>query len=249
MVTGIVLYKGPSMLAGHGPIVAIATFYSKNEKTGNMIQATILPDYKPGPLRAMRRRRINSAACGNCPLQGQYSRKRRKMTSRVCYVNVGQATRDIWDKYRRGGYPEYNGRAHNSLFRGRAVRWGAYGDPAALPLPLIRTINALADRWTGYSHQLLDGTVGRARADKLARIFMASTHDAKSTRQAIARKYRYFAAVSADEAPPTGAMACPYGRPGVTCEKCRLCNGGTGRNIFIKAHAAVGNNLPLIQLP
>ncbi len=44
--SGVVLYSGPSELDG-APIVAIATFYEGNPKTGPMIQSRIMRAISP----------------------------------------------------------------------------------------------------------------------------------------------------------------------------------------------------------
>jgi hypothetical protein len=111
-LTGFVLYSGKSLLSKQ-PIVAIATLYSENAKTGDMIQLWILPA-EISPLDALKQNH-NSGACGRCALQGAFDSKLGRMVRRVCYVNIGQAPQAIWQAYQRGRYPRFNPRRHAAL--------------------------------------------------------------------------------------------------------------------------------------
>jgi len=79
------LYKGPSVLNGE-PILVFATFESKNKKTGNMVQISILCD-NITPTEAIKSGQDESI-CGNCP--------HRHYTGGACYVNVGHAPLSIY---------------------------------------------------------------------------------------------------------------------------------------------------------
>ena len=147
---GLIMYEGRSLLADQR-IVAILTLYSENRKTGSMCQLWILPA-DTSPLEALQNNH-NAGACGRCPLQGVYDRELGKMVNRVCYVNVGQAPQAIWQAYKRGRYPTYNANRHANLIRGRRVRLGSYGDPAALPIRVLRGVVELASGHTGYTNQ------------------------------------------------------------------------------------------------
>ena len=227
--TGLVLYQGKSLLKGGGDIVAIATLQSKNRKTGPMVQVWILrADMDPlETARADNRKPI----CGSCPLAD------------ACYVIECLAPLQVWRAWEAGIYPAYSYRHHSSLLRGRSVRWGAGGDPAALPVQLIRKITALCGSHAGYSHQLLDGSVSRSRADKLANYLMASVESPSTIKQAEGRGYRWFAAIPEGVAPPRNAIECLAASRGKQCINCRLCNGGSGRNVFITGHGRSAGRL------
>ena len=232
---GIVLYEGPSLL-NKQPIVCIATLESANRKTGNVIQTWIIRQ-RVNPVHAMLNRAVASI-CGDCPLSGT-----------VCYVIEKHAPLAVYSKYKANRYPHYNWKLHKPLFEGRVIRWGAYGDPAALPLSLVRYYNGLCNGHLGYSHQLLNGTyVNRHRADKLAKLFMVSAHNRPMADKAYARGHRFFQTVTSPSEAHPSAIKCPSDR--VQCVKCGLCNGssGNGRSVWIEAHgfgagklAEVGN--------
>jgi hypothetical protein len=66
-----------------------------------------------------------------------------------CYVRTGEAPLSIYRAFRRGRYP----RASFEILTGKAVRIGAYGDPAAAPPELWLSIASVALAWMGYTHQ------------------------------------------------------------------------------------------------
>ena len=84
---GYVLQRGKSPIDGK-PFVVIATMESKNTKTGNMIQVWILRE-DINPVEAIATG-DDYTVCGDCPHRKQAD------GSRSCYVNVGQAPRQIY---------------------------------------------------------------------------------------------------------------------------------------------------------
>jgi hypothetical protein len=253
--SGVVLYRGKSMLGGDDDIVVVATLHSDNRKTGNMIQVWILMA-DMDPYEAIRRNR-NQGVCGKCFFQGTWNPETEKYEARVCYVNLGHAPLQIYRSYQQGRYPEYWPGDHDSLFLCRKIRWGAYGDPAAVPIPVIRRFLRLCafDR-TGYSNQLF--WIDRRRAETLAQWFMCSCHTPAQLAEAERRGWRAFLTVPdevLDKRPRQRTPAwqkaidccieCPYTSHGVACVDCRLCNGyeSSAKSVFIGAHGAVGRNL------
>ena len=242
--TGFVLYSGKSLLSDQR-IVAIATLYSANSKTGDMVQLWILPA-ETSPLDALRHN-DNLGVCGRCVLQGAFDPKLGKMVNRVCYVNVGQAPQAIWQAHKRGRYPTYNRRRHSNLIRGRKVRLGAYGDPAALPIRILRDLVSLSAGHAAYTHQAF--SIDRRRADLLAELCMISCETPAQHQEAVKRGWRPFTVIRADQQPPAGAVECPFYSHQVQCESCLLC-GGTSRRakpVYVIAHAKTGLNLGAVQ--
>lgn len=133
----MILYEGPSLLNGE-PIVAIATGLaspSTNRKTGPMIQTWILVQDEAPHLAV--KSGNDSAVCGDCPARGKW-----------CYVTTFQGPRSIWETWKRGGYPS----SDLDELKGKAVRFGAYGDPAAVPFEVWDEIGIHASMTTGYTH-------------------------------------------------------------------------------------------------
>ncbi len=213
---GVVLYQGPSVLTGE-PIVAIATIKSNNVKTGNMIQTWIMRADQ-SPLDAVKAK-ADGAVCGSCP--------HRRSLGGACYVNVGQAPHGIWKAWKRGSYPTMSDETLG-LFKGRTVRFGAYGDPAAVPYEIWESIAAVAEGWTGYTHQL-----HHKRFDpRILKLCMVSADTPKAALSAHSQGFRTFR-VKVQGAPLLpGEIECLSETDGMACKDCRLCN-GNGRYAHI----------------
>jgi hypothetical protein len=243
---GVILYRGPSLI-NREPIVVVATFESRNEKTGDMVQVWILPDGEHDPRQAIRADQ-NQSVCGDCACQGKWDADRGQMVGRLCYVAVGRAPLAIWRGVRRGIYPTYQAQQHRRWFVGRQCRNGAYGDPAAMPVRITRWLAGVSSGITGYSHQMF--AIDRRRADALAEFVMVSAHAEWQVRESIRRGWRYFAMITTTGSPPADAMECPHYTHGIECEQCLLCCGTSkgARSIFVRAHGKGAVHLHQIQL-
>ena len=143
-----VLWHGKSRLNGDD-ILLIATHNSQNSKTGDIVQTWILPAgiYAHKAIHTGQ----DASVCGNCALRGHVVNKRVK--NRACYVLTHNAPRSIYAKYLRGGYDELTTKQGRAALAGRVVRLGAYGDPAAVPIKVWRSLLADTAGHTGYTHQ------------------------------------------------------------------------------------------------
>jgi hypothetical protein len=126
----MIVWQGSSMLTGE-PIMVLASVSrrlrkgkavsSGNSKTGEMIQLYI-PRSDMTPLDALAQGK-DEAICGVCPHRGKASGG-----SGACYVQVGKGpTMTAGAHFRKGSAP-----FDRERFRGQKVRFGAYGDPAAV---------------------------------------------------------------------------------------------------------------------
>lgn len=224
----MIIYNGPSMLDGK-PIVAIATGLgdsSSNRKTGGMVQTWILPaDIEP---HQAIKTGADATVCGNCP--------HRPIAGGSCYVTVHQAPLAVYRAWKRGRYPEWDMEA----FRGKRVRFGAWGDPAAVPVDVWARIAAVAGGHTGYTHQWRTAPV------ELARYCMASVDTPSERDTARAMGWRCFRTRLESEAVMPGEATCPASAEAghkLTCDTCMACSGVTGRrkgDIAIIAHGSAG---------
>jgi len=241
MSRGVIVYRGPSLIDG-GPIVAISSWRSSNSKTGDVPQVWILREDVP-PLDAARTE-ADRSICGGCPLRGRVIGGRN--VGRSCYVVLHHAPTSVWMAYRRGVYRTVGRAQLGRLFAGVFVRVGAYGDPAAVPAKVWRSMLAKARGWTAYTHQWRDG------AD-LQWLAMASCETGEDAREATALGYRVFRVTPPDEPASAGYAACPasteQGRR-LTCLECGACNGGapgTGPHVRIAVHGSRARHaLPLL---
>lgn len=209
---GCILYEGPSRLDG-SPIVVIATGLngsSGNRKTGDMIQTWIIRS-DLHPLEALRGG-TDTGICGDCP-----HRSKASGGSGACYVNVSQAPTSIWNAYKRGSYPAVDW----ERFRGRAIRFGAYGDPTAAPLKLWRKLGKLSSANTGYTHQW-------RRFPGYRGLLMASVDTPAEAAEASRRGWRTFRIRTQAQPLEAGEFICPASEEAgkrMLCAACMACDG------------------------
>lgn len=248
---GFVIYEGPSLIDG-APVAVIATLETDNPKTGDMVQTWIIRA-DVDPITASRTG-ADFSICGTCPLRGTPAPEKATgwADGRGCYVNLAFAVGGIFKAYKAGNYPRavvYGGlffdpadMGHSGrpcIGKGRAVRLGAYGDPAAVPRWVWDSLTRHAAGWTGYSHQL--NTPG---ADVDTGRVMISADNENAARAAWARGFRTFRIVAEPAAVVAGAEvicpATPEGGNRSTCEKCQLCRGSAvaARSVAVVAHGA-----------
>jgi len=235
--SGFVLYEGPSLIDGK-PVAVIATVETDNPKTGDMVQTWIIRA-DIDPITASRTG-ADFSICGYCPLRGKARPDKVSgwAEGRGCYVNLAFAVSGIFKAYRAGRYPvAVDG--GESIGAGRAVRLGAYGDPAAVPRAVWDKVLTRAKGWTGYTHQ--SGTPGAELAPDLT---MISAETEMGARAAWLRGHRTFRMIPDPSAVVKGAEvicpATPEGGNRSTCETCGLCRGSSikARSVAVVVHGA-----------
>ena len=244
---GYIIYRGPSMLDGK-PIVMIATGFadkSENSKTGHMIQTWIIrEDINPN---SAIHSGDDSSVCGACPHRGDLTPNEDsptgfKNTGRSCYVKVWQAPTHVWRAYDRGSYDEISVYDIKTLFADKAVRFGSYGDPAAIPLWLIEAIGESSAYTTGYTHQWRDADRGYGNW------LMASADNNADRFWARSAGFRTFRVRGENEALGKKEIACPASKEmgaKTNCAACKACGGHNAKanvDISIMTHGALKNN-------
>jgi hypothetical protein len=119
------------------------------------------------------------------------------------------------------------------------IRFGAYGEPTALPVWILNDLAAAGVRWTGYTHQWHAPFVGQL----YQHLLMASVDSLSEHATATAQGWRTFR-TRASEAPLlAGEIACPASAEmghRTTCADCRLCDGARDndrrKNLAIIVH-------------
>ena len=208
--TGYVLWKGTSHIDKKTPVVCIMTMNSKNEKTGDMAQVWILLQ-DVNPFEAVKQNR-DYPICGMCVHR----------ILRSCYVEVWQAPANVWKAWKRDHYPDAP-KSLNRLLRFRAVRIGAYGDPAAVPPTVWKKVVAAARATTGYTHQW-------KTHPKMADYCMASVESLEERREAKALGFRTYRVTTDSERIVHEEVMCPGAKTtgvGLTCIDCGHCNGNS----------------------
>jgi hypothetical protein len=241
----MLVWEGISLLDGTTPIVVLATGVPKggkgrssaNSKTGDMIQIAILiRDVNPVEVLS---RGTDTAICGTCP-----HRSKASGGSGACYVGVWKGPNSTWKSHVAKGSVPFD----VERFRGQKVRFGSYGDPAAVPFHVWESIASVASGWTGYTHQW------RTADQRFSRYLMASADSAEEGREARKLGYRNFIVRPAGSEKPKGAVTCPASAEAgkkLQCADCLMCS-GTGssqpRDITIIAHGATAKNFTSLPL-
>jgi len=204
------------------PIVMVATGIerpSRNEKTGPMIQTWILRE-DMNPLDAVRTGE-DASICGACPLKGEEGKKR------VCYVNIARSPNQIWKTLSK-----------TKPFKPRhlfnvGLRFGSYGDPAAVPFEVLEELAGHAHITTGYTHQW------RTCDQRMKSLLMASCDSPEDREEAKAMGWATFR-VKTENAPKLPKEAtCPASEEAgkiMTCYNCGMCRGGDTTDVVINVH-------------
>jgi hypothetical protein len=228
-----IIYQGPSLYDGK-PVVVIATYSDRNSKTGGVVQTYILRA-DMNPLEASKTG-DDASICGTCHLRGEPTTDpaRKQAKGRKCYVNLGQGVLITYRSFLRGVYPDAQTTdARRAIGRGRVVRVGTYGDPAAVPSHVWDELLADAASHTAYTH------ASGWRPD-IAMQSADSLEQAQAHWQAGRRTFRVL--VDLGDIVPAREVLCPASKEAgrrTTCDACRLCGGNATRSpksVAIVAH-------------
>jgi len=289
-LSGVILWQGESAIDG-APIVLAANKFdggSGNEKTGAMLQTWILPDprahgiecngSRPAKIMPWLKNTGARAICGDCPHAWQYDESANEYKKGACYVREYQAPAAVLGAIHRGAYAvagvDFPREWIWRLGKGRNIRAGSYGDPAACPADVWRDFLSMAEGRTGYTHMWKSAhAAARRNAWRMRNLLMASCDSESEYRAAVDAGFRAFYVVpenSINAASPSaysvgahieGAMLCPasdafeamHGKK-TSCEKCGACSGAGGKgarmpSVFIPAHGATGGRIDGASCP
>lgn len=216
---GYVIYDGPARYTRER-ILVIATGYgesSTNEKTGPMVQTWILTADEC-PIEAVRSG-ADVSICGDCAFRPLAAGDGPR-----CYVSTFRGPQAVWRTWARGRYLPTSPHAAGVIAResGKAIRIGAYGDPAMAPVRVWRDLAHAADgKITGYTHQW-------RRAPFLRDLCMASVNNERELHEAHSLGWRTFRVVAGTAELDRGEISCPASDEAghrTTCARCGLCNG------------------------
>ncbi len=235
------IYRGPSLFDG-SPIVVWAQSNSGNIKTGDMVQTFIQADGlhadnagKDCDPLTMSRDGSDASYCGSCIHRGTPNNNAKgQATDRTCYVTLAHAPLGKHKAYIKGKYPEAFGHdAIAAIGKGRMVRLGTFGDPAAVPNYIWESLLSESVGHTAYTH----GSV-----NPMPESIMTSADSPVQAREAWERGERTFRVISSLDSVIKGKeILCPASEEAgrkVTCISCKLCAGAKvkGKSIAIVAH-------------
>jgi hypothetical protein len=218
--TKLVIYQGKSRIDGK-PIVAYLTNVftkSRNTKIGDMVQLFILCQ-DMSPLSASVTG-DDKSVCGNCP--------QRHFLGGGCYVNVAKGVNQSWKSWKNGNYVLYNPIEHDKLLANRMIRLGAYGEPTAIPIRIIKYLAKLT-KCVGYTHRW-----HLAKNQPLKGILMASVDNIEQFLSAQKSGWGTFRAKTGQCELMPGERTCNNESKGLTCDKCMLCGGN--KHVTITVH-------------
>jgi hypothetical protein len=221
----MIIYEGPSILDG-APIAVIATFGSRNPKTGTMIQTYIIRT-DMSPMEASKAGK-DSSVCGSCI--------HRHSLGGGCYVTLFHAPLSVYKAYKRGSYKSLQDdpKLIKKFYKAN-IRAGSYGDPAAVPVHVWQQLKDVSSGWTGYTHQMKHKKFDAAILDYA----MVSADTPKQALSYHAKGLKTFR-VSIEGAPilPNEIECSNTSDEELTCAQCLKCDGASksGKNIVITVH-------------
>lgn len=228
--TGAIIWEGASPQDGQ-PIAAIVTGLNRpsaNEKTGDMLQIWIIRT-DIAPHEAVKSG-ADKSVCGNC------THRRGHGGLKDCYVIPHQAPNAVYKNYKAGKYPRLERRKDFNIFDNMLVRFGAYGDPAFIPLHIVRNIVKRAAGHTGYTHQGLNPRI--ENRTKYSAYFHASADSPKHAKLLQRDGWSTFETVYTTNKSLINGTLCAAESKGLSCELCQACNGQSKLNIFVHAHGS-----------
>ena len=220
----------PSELMPDQTIVLIAKYNQTNRKTGLMVQLSILDT----SIQAVHK------IDGSIP-NGQGCSESQCTAFKACYVrsNIQHIfpMTGVLNRYKAGELPSIHWIDFVVLCQDKNVRFGEFGDPAAINIRYVEELAYRAKNHTGYTHQW------KTCNQDLRFFFMASVETQADYDQAVSMGWKCFF-VGAD--PIKGKiMQCPNeSKANLQCQDCMLCNGAkTKFSISIQPHGRQGKHI------
>lgn len=227
-----VFYEGPSVLDGKSivGIVSNLTAPSKNTKTGAYVAQAYIMRSDISPLTAAYEDGDYSV-CGNCPLKPS--------NQNICYVNLAKAPSNIWKAYKRDRYLTLEDYPLDKV-GDRLLRFGAYGDPVAIPFEAWQPLVVKFLSRTGYTHQW------RTCDRSWQKYLMASCETVEQVVDARLQGWRTARVVNQGDDLLDNELLCRYQAEEAIalkphCEQCKLCDGNMSKHhtdIVFNIHGA-----------
>jgi hypothetical protein len=219
----MIIWRGQSKATGASIAVHLTNVSgiqrrSKNTKIGDMAQAWILPASQ-NPYTATKTG-LDKSVCFSCSHRPEVAQTEGAAS---CYVTTHRAPLAIY-KSAKGSRTVHVETLRDHLHQ-LPLRIGAYGDPAAVPVHVWRTLLSYVPGHTSYTQQWQSQPY-------LRRVAMASTTTPADTRKAWRKGWRTFRTKAANEPVLQGEIVCPASKEAghkTTCSQCLLCDGAVGR--------------------
>lgn len=148
----------------------------------------------------------------------------------TCYVKTYQGPLAVHKKI-KDQQPKVLDASQKAMLAARGLRLGAYGDPAMIPLALIKKLVSYARllrpfNHTGYTAQWSNSAIPSQHRKALQAFCMASVASPEQAQRAADQGWRYYRIRQRKTDPilPTEIL-CPNETTGITCSQCLLCDG------------------------
>ena len=223
------IWEGRSVL-DDSPVALVATginpSYKANKKTGEGVQTYILSSLYS--FKDSIRNGSDVAVCGNCPL--------RRSKLGICYVNEKQGVRIISENLIKNTIPNISTEVYDYIkYMKLPLRFGAYGDPMAIPFQHFEKLIESTPYSYGYTHQWANKKI--KDKDKYIKYLMASVHTKKAKRAANNMGWSTFRILKTGKKPLKDETLCSHELDlRVQCKDCRLCSGYLAPNIAVHIH-------------
>lgn len=227
-----------------GKRVVILGKYRANKKTGMVVQLAFL-DADVSPADEHQQAQLDSThkSAQGCDQSscGAFS---------ACYVKAFPlhmlSLNRQWHDWQAGKIERIPSKLVKSLFSGKVIRFGEYGDPASVSVDTLKGLATYARSHLGYTH------AWRTCSGRYAEYCMASVESADDYRAAVSKGYRPFlivprattrADILASIPGQSSPTPCVHDINGTQCAACPTpCNGTTwvGRTsgIYVIGHGA-----------
>jgi hypothetical protein len=143
----------------------------------------------------------------------------------------------VWKSWKAGNYEsEPTDKELENMINGRRVRLGAYGDPAMLPIDVLKRLQRLSNGCLGYTSQWSQSWFD----PEVLNYCCASLYNTAAVQKLkdMFPKAKYFRILQdPDEKLLNGEIICLNERSGKMCHECGLCNGRRS-NVVILAHGS-----------
>lgn len=227
MSNGAIIWSGASLLTGAPIMVALTglTHPSANGKTGPMVQSWILrADQTP---TAAVTSGADDAICGTCRHRSGSN------IGRSCYVVWWLGPQRVYAA--KESYPVVDPLSLRAQLQDKHIRFGAYGDPSAVPSWVWFELAYIAHGYTGYTHHW------RTCDQLLRQILMASVDTLAEKAEATRLGWRTFRVRPFGEELREDEVICPASVEAghvATCDDCRLCGGSSrpAKSVAIQPH-------------
>ena len=209
--TAVLLWEGRGRTSNEVLLVVASGFRTKsiNPKTNDLLQVYILLRDEH-PTEATKNGR-DEAVCGNCRF--------RRANEGGCYTMTSWAPAALWRMYHAGRMPILKPGQGAELLKGAHVRFGAYGDPAAVDLAVWAPLLEVIAGHNSYTHQWAD------LGGPWRRFCMASVDNEVEWDLAFRRGWRTFRTMTPIEKLLPEERICPAISHHVPCLACNGCAG------------------------